>query len=350
MQDVYHSQGVNKCSTHAPQARGQQTPQKSTHRGQPSPTQKPLSLDKLAASGTKPEKDILLSRAKYKDFSYCLALSLSNIQGSPLHKSYRNTAFCASILMLEGKKETSHYCGNRWCVVCNRIRTAKLINSYVPQILLMKNPYFVTLTIPNVEGKDLRAALVKMNSCVSKIVGKHKKRHQRGQQVWKVNGIKKLECTYSKRFDNFHPHFHFIIDGKEAANTLVSDWLKIYPGTDKKGQDCTKAFKGSENELFKYFTKIVTRLENNTFGVYVKSLDTIFCAMKGLQVVSNLGDIKPVNEEIEEIQAQDLDDSYLFSVSKYFPEHRDWIDIETGEPRTGYKRPGTLNEIINNFV
>ena len=349
MQDVYRSQGVNKCSTHAAQARGQQTPQKSTHRGQSSPTQKPLSLDKLAASGTKPEKDILLSRAKYKDFSYCLALSLSNIQGSPLHKSYRNTAFCASVLMLEGKKETSHYCGNRWCVVCNRIRTAKLINSYVPQILFMKNPYFVTLTIPNVDGKYLRAAFIGMNKGISKIVGKHKKRYQRGQQGWKINGIKKLECTYSKHLDNFHPHFHFIVDGKEAAEALVSDWLKIYPCADRKGQDIRKAGLGSEKELFKYFAKIITRLENNTFGVYVKSLDTIFCAMKGLQVFSNLGDIKPVNEEIEEIQAQDLDEYYNYSVSKYFPVFRDWID-QDGLFRTGYKRSGTLDEIINNFV
>jgi len=77
MQDVYRSQGVNKCSTHAAQARGQQTPQKSTHRGQSSPTQKPLSLDKLAASGTKPKKDPLEEHAKAKDFYYCLALSLS---------------------------------------------------------------------------------------------------------------------------------------------------------------------------------------------------------------------------------------------------------------------------------
>jgi hypothetical protein len=93
----------------------------------------------------------------------------------------------------------------------------------------------------------------------------------------------------------------------------------------------------------------VTKLENNTFGVYVKSLDTIFCAMKGLQVFSNLGDIKPVNEEIEEIQAQDLDEYYNYSVSKYFPEYRDWVD-QDGQLRTGYKRSGTVNEIINNFV
>lgn len=224
-----------------------------------------------------------------------------------------------------------------------------MINSYVPQLQLMEDPYFVTVSIPNVDGKDLRAAFTGMNKAISKIVGKHKKRYQRGQQGWKINGIKKLECTYSKRLDNFHPHVHFIVDGKDAAEALLLDWLKMYPRADRKGQDIRKAGLGSEKELFKYFAKIITRLENNTFGVYVKSLDTIFCAMKGLQVFSNLGDIKPVNEEIEEIQAQDLDEYYNYSISKYFPECRDWVDPD-GQLRTGYKRSGTVNEIINNFV
>ncbi len=308
---------------------------------------------KLALSGTKvppqsPEKRSLLSRAKAKDFSYKLAVSLSNVPNSPLLKSYRNTLFCAWQIFKDGVKSTSRYCGYRWCLVCNRIRCAKLIKAYGPQLQKIENPYFVTLTIPNVLGHYLRPSIIDMKRNVSRICSKYKKRHQRGRQAWKIDGLLKIECTYNFQRNTFHPHFHLIVDGLEAAKALKKDWLKVYPACSAKGQDVRKAKPGSEKEMFKYFAKIVTPTETG-WGVYVTAMDTIFTAMKGLNTFTNLGSIRPVSEEVECVKAEPSSE-YQYGYSEYIPEIRDWVDTDTGELETGYVRSEALEKIINNFI
>jgi hypothetical protein len=78
-------------------------------------------------------------------------------------------------------------------------------------------------------------------------------------------------------------------------------------------------------------------------------MDTIFCAMRGMNTFSNFGELKPVSEGVREIQSI-INDDYSYGCSEYDPIYRDWVDTETGELRTGYKRNKTLNEIIGNFI
>ncbi len=59
-----------------------------------------------------------------------LAVALAELR-SPLEKSYRNTVYCADALEQdESGTLKGRYCGNRWCLVCNRVRTARAINRY----------------------------------------------------------------------------------------------------------------------------------------------------------------------------------------------------------------------------
>ncbi len=310
-------------------------------------------FNKLALSGTKPpppspEKRSLLSRAKAKDFSYNLAISLANVPDSPLLKSYKNTIFCAWEVFKDGDKKTSRYCGNRWCLVCNRIRCAKLIKAYGPQLARLNDPYFVTLTIPNVLGHYLRPSIIDMKKNLATICNRYKKRHQRQKQTWKIDGLLKIECTYNFVLNNFHPHFHAIVEGKQAAAALVADWLKVYPACSAKGQDMRKAKAGTEKEMFKYFAKIVTPTKTG-WGVYVTAMDTIFVAMKGLDTFTNMGNVRPVSEEVEGVKAEP-NSEYQYGYSEYIPEVRDWVDTETGELETGYVRSEALEKIINNFI
>jgi len=85
-----------------------------------------------ARSDAKPARsEILLKRARAKYFSTPLAINLAKLR-SPLEKSYRNTVYCSATLSQEDGKIVGSYCGNRWCMVCNRIRTARAIHRYLP--------------------------------------------------------------------------------------------------------------------------------------------------------------------------------------------------------------------------
>ena len=61
--------------------------------------------------------------------------SLGANVNSPLWNSYWNTYRCVERLIQRGTEiPAEYYCNNRWCIVCNRIRTARMINGIRPWI------------------------------------------------------------------------------------------------------------------------------------------------------------------------------------------------------------------------
>lgn len=294
----------------------------------------------LAQPGTPDKKskgNPLKRRAVSKYISNEIILPLIDLE-SDLKKSYWNTFHCASVLLQDGQKVTGRYCNNRWCLVCNRIRTAKMINDYGSVIKSeIKKPFFVTLTIPNVTGSELRETIKGMikNMIAVNYIFRHRK-------DYRLKGIRKLECTFNPISNEFHPHFHLIVDGDQAGTELINQWLKRYPDATRKAQNIKKADENSMIELFKYTTKIVTGKDITRTGTNIElninpeALDTIFKAMQRLRVFQAMG-IKKVEicEDIEEIQGQEIEgieektDVWLWEQSA-----SDWVSAD-GELLTG---------------
>lgn len=291
----------------------------------------------------------LRKRARAKYYSAAVARGLYMLD-SPLKKSYANTFFqCAETLEQTGTKMTSRYCGHRWCVVCNRIRTANLIKGYEGPLSRLEDLKFVTLTLPNVSRYDLRETIEEMIKQSQTIQDYFKKRKQRGLQGWQLVGIRKLESTHNVITGLFHPHFHFLISGKEAAEALVKEWLKRVEVASWEAQDVRKATKGSEKELFKYFAKMVTKVDGKN-ATLTEPLDIIFQAMRGLRVFQPMGLKKEVSEEIEDIKSVEVvgikpvEEKTLFGWGG-----TDWANYETGEALTGY-RPSEQAEELNSNI
>lgn len=253
-------------------------------------------LDKLAQLGTRDKKS-LKSKAKSKFLATKISVGLGNIEGSILNKSYWNSYWCNRTLLATEGSVTSQYCNARWCLVCNRIRMAKMINGYITPLGKLSDKYFVTLTVPNCDASLLGVTIRKMLNCFKQITETMKKRKQRGDKDYQIVGIRKLECTYNEHTDTYHPHFHLIVSGENCASDIVKEWLHRNPKCTIKAQDYRKANEGSIIELFKYFAKIVSKV-NGCYTIHLKSLDVIFCSMLGLRVFQPIG-IKKVTEDVE---------------------------------------------------
>jgi len=304
------------------------------------------SLDKLAqlypnTPINNPENTLksLYRRAKAKYFTNSFVIPLALLK-SDLQKSYNNTIYgCSNVLRQRGQKITGKYCGNRWCIVCNRIKTAKLINAYKPELEKLKDKQFVTLTIKNVKGENLRSAMLDMIKTFQNI------RRELHKKKIRFVGIRKLECTYNPGTNEYHPHFHLIVEGILPAKLLVDSWLRRYPTSDKRAQNIKPADNGSLMELFKYFSKIIT---DKT--IYVKALDLIFTSMYRLRVYQPFGmsKVEKVTEEIDELQVQTIEDLKEAEKTWHWVEH-DWVDVITGETLTGYEPDETMKTIVNNI-
>jgi hypothetical protein len=282
----------------------------------------------------------LNKRAKAKFSQEPLNLALRKLTDSKLHKKYVDTFFCGSVIQQKGEKMTSRYCRHRWCKVCNRIRTGKLINGYADILENLSNKQFVTLTIPNVNGDELKSAILEMNKTIRKIQDNRRK-----QKKPLIKGIRKLECTYNVQLNNFHPHFHFIIENEKIADQLINEWLKYYPTANIKGQH--KATATECKELFKYFTKLTSNagkvFVNGTRARdewhYPEAIDVIFTAIIKLRIIQPMGGLRMVSDEIDEIQSEIIDGETLEIKESelYICNGENWFSPYTGELLSSFK-------------
>ncbi len=288
---------------------------------------------------------ILQKKAFTKYLTNGIVNQLRKIKGSPLRQSYLNTYYCNTMLYEHDGKLIGRYCKNRWCLVCNRIKIAHLINGYEAELKGLKSPYFVTLTCKTIEADELVNRITEMIEQFVRIKDVARKEKLR------LVGIRKLECT-ARPNNKYHPHFHLIIDGKKNAEFVVTQWLKRWKGyAEPKAQDIRKADKNSLVELFKYFTKLITKREGKDLFnkrekrtiVHADKLDAIFKAMQGRRVYQPFGLKKQVDEdntnEIATISAQ-----YKGQVYKWIDS--DWIDDKTGECLTGWLPTEEIKEML----
>lgn len=304
----------------------------------------------LAQLGTEPKKTIrtLQKRARAKFITNALILKLITLETS-LKDSYWNTWHCNSVISQEGKTLTSKYCNNRWCNICNRIRTAKLLNGYYNEINTWQDKWFVTLSRRSVTRKQLKREINAVIEVFFGIKEMMKKRHQRGQVYrgqGKLIGIRKIEITYnndvhSKWYGTYHLHFHFIIKGRFCAEMLYLEWQRRNGElVHWKGQDIRRADPGSIIELFKYITKIIGKGE-----LSVKALDVIFRAMYGRRIFQTYGGLKRVSEDVDELDSRNyefLTEQFVFWQWLDY----DWVQYDTGELLSEYQPSGKVLELI----
>jgi len=279
----------------------------------------------------------LLKRARSKYISNGIALKLADLD-TDLKQSYYNTYHCANALEQHDNKITGKYCNNRWCLTCNRIRTAKLINGYKQTLSDLNDKTFVTLTVPNVSANVLSETLDTMLKTFKDIQEVFRKRRKNP-----IVGIRKLEVTFNAERCDFHPHFHLVVSGHDIADEIVLEWLKRNETANILGQDVRPADDNSVMELFKYFTKIVTKKV-----IYVQALDTIFSAMRNRRVFQPMGIEKNVSEDIESLQAEVIED-LKFREAVWTWIESDWVNPETGETLTGYEPSENVTKLINSI-
>jgi hypothetical protein len=271
---------------------------------------------------------------------------------SPLEKSYRNTIYCASTLRQQGGKLQGKYCGNRWCLVCNRVRTARAINRYKPVLDSWTDPQFVTLTIRNVPGEDLGAALGEMLAQFAAV-----RRGITRTDKLVVKAIRKLECTHNQHRGDYHPHFHAIVEGRAVADALRKRWVKAWGDrAEFVAQDVRAATPGSAHELFKYFTKLATKAGGGkTEYIPAAALDVIFQAMRGRRVWQPVGFTAPATVDEEDEIGTDGDTDAPSEAGEgaeweWEQAQHDWVDYRTGELLTGFEPNRAARKFAEHFT
>lgn len=312
---------------------------------------------KLVPCTHEDDKETLQKRAYRKYISHALSLRLVDASKinpkSTLKKSYFNSYHCCSTIAIHSSgKVKGNYCKTRWCMVCNSIRTAVLIHKYMPVVEQWEDKYFVTLTLKNVKARYLRETINSMTKTVTKIKNTIRLRHHRGKGERYV-GLRKLECTYNADTDEYHPHFHFVIDGYDNAHELYHRWIELTATAKYGGQDIREADDNSTKELFKYFTKVTTPIKGKKgeiidHKIYADAMDVIFNSIKGLRTFQHFG-FKQNKAKAEDFIPLELNGDPIVSTAKWIQELADWAE-DNGELLSGYIVKKETEKLVKNKI
>lgn len=219
-----------------------------------------------------------------------------------MRSKYWETYHCKNVLLQQGESVIGSLCRNRWCLTCSRIKTAEMIHGYSAPLRELANEnelYFVTLTAPTIKADKLTTEIRKRIKVFQQCQDALRK------QGIKLNGMRKLEITYNEKTDKYHPHFHFIQQGKHESECLRNEWVKRFQNQSKKATKKAQDIRlisdldGGFMELFKYATK--DSVKDSTPPL---ALDVIYQSLQRVRVYQPYGKIRKVKKPIEKTDEQ----------------------------------------------
>lgn len=238
---------------------------------------------------------------------------------------------------------STNLCHDKFCNNCKKVVQASRMSKYIPEIEPYKdNLYHLTLTIPNVSGKELLNTLIKMSKCFKTLIRYINStidcNFYNFNRLGYKGAIRSLEITFKN--DSYHPHYHcaFVFNNlkldKKYKNIYSTDflnnredrlfsefeiviqklWYMILNNiriTEKNFNEleqgysciCDKFYDDDYMELFKYMTKSTN--EDNDILTY-NNFKTLYFATYRLKQIQGYGCFYLINdsdleEEIDKI-------------------------------------------------
>lgn len=216
--------------------------------------------------------------------------------------------FLADENLEKRKLYTGIFCKNRFCPICSKKKSLndalaiKIITEYI-RLELKREFILVTLTAPNIIGENLKNEITKYNKAVDRLFKRKKYNVVKGY-------LRKLEVTYNKKKNTYHPHFHVLISVDKSyfknvkvylkRDTWLRDWQEVMYD-DSITQVDVRRVKMNNNEeigesvleLTKYIAKDSNYLENEEVFKY------FYIGLRGKRMYSFGGDFKLAKEKFK---------------------------------------------------
>lgn len=141
------------------------------------------------------------------------------------YRNFSNVYQCSEVLRFleqEDKSLKLHqawFCKNRLCPICNWRRSMKYSAqlSEIIDVAIQKKPnskfLFLTLTVKNCEGDELKETTSAMTKAFNRLIGyKKPKKNLLGY-------VRSMEVTYNEERKDYHPHLHILLMVKSSYFT-----------------------------------------------------------------------------------------------------------------------------------
>ncbi|MFT8956028.1 protein rep [Liquorilactobacillus satsumensis] len=258
---------------------------------------------------------------------------LANVYGSPTIKKFAGRVWSCGDKLLFGKTHNgeniligAQFCHDRFCALCQWRRMLKMSYQMTKTIqqALVENPsgrfLFITLTVKNCEGNDLKSTVGEINRAIRKLfMRKDIKKNLLGY-------VKAIEVTVNSDKETYHPHAHILVMVKStyfknSDNYLThKQWQEMWQRAMKvdyepmisveaiKNRGNKDSLNASVSEVAKYQTKATQYLSADR-DADLRVIDTLRTQLSGNRMLSYNGVLKTIHNRLfkrEDEQTEDL--------------------------------------------
>lgn len=240
--------------------------------------------------------------------------------------------------MEKTKLHRSNNCEHRFCPICSWKKARKnalkisILMQYLKEIE-NKEFVFLTLTAPNVKAEELDEEISHYNKSFQRLM-------QRKEVRAVVKGyVRKLEVTYNKERDDYHPHFHVILAVNKSyfnkPNIYIKRdrWLELWQQSTKNPlitQVDVRKVKHTDNkkevsEIAKYSAKDSDYLQDKTV------FDTFYKTLSGKRLIVYSGLFKDASKLYENKKLErykEIDPTHYIYKIFYHWNRNDYIQAE----------------------
>lgn len=199
---------------------------------------------------------------------------------------------------------TASFCHQRFCPFCSKGKAEKDAVHLSTLIKSLEQDHafiFLTLTMPNVKADCLKDAISKMNNAFNLYF-------QYVKIATVVKGyVRKLEVTYNREADTYHPHFHCLIavrKGYFSAKEYIKhdDWLHLWQKAMKDSSISQVNVKraGKKGSMEKAILELSKYMAKDSDYLYsYEVFKTFYFALKGRRLIVYGGCFKEACQKYE---------------------------------------------------
>lgn len=199
---------------------------------------------------------------------------------------------------------TASFCHQRFCPFCSKGKAEKDAVHLSTLIKSLEQDHafiFLTLTMPNVKADCLKDAISKMNAAFNLYF-------QYVKIATVVKGyVRKLEVTYNREADTYHPHFHCLIavrKGYFSAKEYIKhdDWLHLWQKAMKDPSISQVNVKraGKKGSMEKAILELSKYMAKDSDYLYsYEVFKTFYFALKGRRLIVYGGCFKEACQKYE---------------------------------------------------
>ena len=238
-----------------------------------------------------------ITEMEYKKFNNGILAKM--IEGKVSETTRLAIINCSKFMMFHADKDLekrklmqANSCNNRFCPMCayRKARKDGLKHMIMMKKLKIDKKYsfiFLTLTAPSVSGENLRKEVIDYAAAFQRFA------KLKEFEKMNVGYIRKLEITYNKKRNDYHPHYHILICVNKSYFTSRDyikheKWLDMWRLSKRDNNienvDVRKVKDSDEDNVYAEISKYTSKDSDYIKGK--KVFGFFYDALKGRQVIT----------------------------------------------------------------